>query len=209
MTMTKMILMRIAWRSWWGFCHWSWRCVGCCRSLFRWRRSLPGGEGGGGCGGDGDDAAIVNTFPVPGPMIVERSEEPRRVFSEAPTLDLSSPPFSLRIGGSGGMDIWALILDRYESDFEEGVLRGNNSHNDHVSLDSWDGYENDEESFREVLSDDLDGGDDDKAHLPKKIFTRVSKMISTLRKFSTQSQRQPPGHRPPSHILSRSEKGLK
>ena len=53
----------------------------------------------------GDDDAIVNTFPVPGPMIVERSEEPRRVFSEAPTLDLSSPPFSLRIGESGGMDI--------------------------------------------------------------------------------------------------------
>ena len=53
----------------------------------------------------GDNDAIVNTFPVPGPMIVERSEEPRRVFSEAPTLDLSSPPFSLRIGESGGMDI--------------------------------------------------------------------------------------------------------
>ena len=68
---------------------------------------MPGGEGGGGCGGDdvGDDDAIVNTFPVPGPMIVERSEEPRRVFSEAPTLDLSSPPFSLRIGEIGGMDI--------------------------------------------------------------------------------------------------------
>ena len=53
----------------------------------------------------GDNDAIVNTFPVPGPMIVERSEEPRRVFSEAPTLDLSSPPFSLRIGEIGGMDI--------------------------------------------------------------------------------------------------------
>ena len=53
----------------------------------------------------GDNDAIVNTFPVPGPMIVERSEEPRRVFSEAPTLDLSSPPFSLRIGQIGGMDI--------------------------------------------------------------------------------------------------------
>ena len=35
------------------------------------------------------------TLPVPGPIMVERSEEPRRVFSEAPTLDLSSPPFSL------------------------------------------------------------------------------------------------------------------
>ena len=38
---------------------------------------------------------ISTTLPVPGPMMVERSEEPRRVFSEAPTLDLSSPPFSL------------------------------------------------------------------------------------------------------------------
>ena len=29
--------------------------------------------------------------------MVERSEEPSRVFSEAPTLDLSSPPFSLKM----------------------------------------------------------------------------------------------------------------
>ena len=34
-------------------------------------------------------------LPVPGPIMVDRSEEPSSVFSAPPTLDLSSPPFSL------------------------------------------------------------------------------------------------------------------
>merc|ERR1719471_1325714 len=33
--------------------------------------------------------------PLPGPMIVDKSLDPNNVFSAPPTLDLSSPPFSL------------------------------------------------------------------------------------------------------------------
>ena len=40
-------------------------------------------------------SALKLAPPVPGPMMVDRSLDPSKVFSAPPTLDLSSPPFSL------------------------------------------------------------------------------------------------------------------